>query len=164
MSGGETTQILGWVDRLRAGDASAMGELLVHFETRLIRLTRKMLRTFPAVRRWEQSDDVFQGAAMRLRRALKGLTPGSTREFFQLAALQVRRELLDLAAVYRHRGSPSRLGQVGPGRGSASKAAASEAVDDKEQQGDGETSQVPGQDVRERDAEMTAEVRRDRAR
>src|SRR5436305_11969042 len=86
MSPGETTQILDWVERLRVGDDSAMGELLVHFEARLCKLTRKMLRTFPAVRRWEQTDDVFQGAAMRLRRALKEVTPKSTREFFGLAA------------------------------------------------------------------------------
>jgi RNA polymerase sigma-70 factor (ECF subfamily) len=129
---GETTQILGWVDRLRAGDDSAMDELLVHFETRLIHLTQKLLRTFPAVRRWEQTDDVFQGAAMRLRRALKGITPGSTREFFRLATLQIRRELLDLAAVYRHRSSPSELGQVGSGSGAMNRTAASEPVDDRE--------------------------------
>src|SRR5262249_17464379 len=36
MSRGETTQILGWVERYRAGDDSAMNELLLHFEGRLI--------------------------------------------------------------------------------------------------------------------------------
>src|SRR5262249_49342963 len=131
-----TTRILGWVDRLRAGDGSAMDELLVHFETRLIGLTRKMLRTFPTVCRWEQTDDVFQGAAMRLRRALKGITPGSTRQFFQLAMLEISRALLDMAVVYRHHASPSRLGQVGPGGGATNGAAASEPVDDKEGPGE----------------------------
>ena len=78
MSTGETTQIVGWVERLRNGDDSAFDELLIHFEARLLRLTRKRLRAFPAVGRWEQTDDVFQAAAMRLRRALKGVTPRST--------------------------------------------------------------------------------------
>src|SRR5690242_5295106 len=115
MSRGETTQILDWAARLRDGDDSAMDELLIHFESRLCRLTRKMLRTFPAVRRWEQTDDVYQGAAIRLRRALKKVMPKNSREFFGLAALQVRRELLNMAAVYRHRLTPSELGLVSPG-------------------------------------------------
>ena len=45
----DTTAILGWVSRIQAGDDAAMGELLEHFQVRLIRLTRKMLRTFPGV-------------------------------------------------------------------------------------------------------------------
>ena len=92
MSRGETTLIAGWVERLTIGDDSALNELLIHFEARLLRLTRKRLKTIPAVRRWEQTDDVFQAAAMPLRNALKGVTPRSTREFIGLAALQVRRE------------------------------------------------------------------------
>jgi hypothetical protein len=116
MSRGETTQIVGWVERLKSGDDSAFNELLIHFEARLIRLTRKMLKAFPAVGRWEQTDDVFQAAAMRLHNALKDVTPRSTREFFGLAALQVRRELLNMNALYRYRLTPSQVGQTGPGR------------------------------------------------
>jgi hypothetical protein len=92
MNRGETTQVVAWVERLTIGDDSAFNELLIHFEARLLRLTRKRLKTFPAVRRWEQTDDVFQAAAIRLRNALKDVTPRSTRDFIGLAALQVRRE------------------------------------------------------------------------
>ena len=66
-----------------------------------------MLKSFPAVGRWEQTDDVFLLAAMRLRNALKDVTPRSTREFFGLAALQIRRELLNMTKTYRHRLTPS---------------------------------------------------------
>jgi RNA polymerase sigma-70 factor (ECF subfamily) len=105
---GETTRIQGWLERLRSGDESAMDELLVHFDRRLFRLTRMMLKSYPGVHRWEQTDDVFQQASLRLRRALLAVAPGNTREFLGLAALQVRRELLNMAEAYRGWESPSR--------------------------------------------------------
>ncbi len=91
------TQIQVCIDRLRLGDSSARDELLVHASERLVRLTRKMLRDFPGVRRWEQTDDVLQNAAMRLCRALTEVQPPTAADFFRLAAAQIRRELLDLA-------------------------------------------------------------------
>jgi RNA polymerase sigma factor (sigma-70 family) len=91
------TQIQGCIDRLRLGDSSARDELLVHASERLARLTRKMLRDFPGVRRWEQTDDVLQNAALRLCRALVEVQPPTVADFFRLAAAQIRRELLDMA-------------------------------------------------------------------
>jgi RNA polymerase sigma-70 factor (ECF subfamily) len=93
----QTLQIQGWVDRLRAGDESARGELLNCACERLTRLTRKMLKSFPRLKRWEQTDDVFQNAALRLHRALGEVRPPTAADFFRLAALNIRRELLDLA-------------------------------------------------------------------
>jgi RNA polymerase sigma factor (sigma-70 family) len=94
------TQIQGCIDRLRSGDKSARDELLVHASDRLTRLTRKMLRDFPGVHRWEQTDDVLQNAALRLCRALGEVQPTTAADFFRLAAAQIRRELLDLARRY----------------------------------------------------------------
>src|SRR4051794_19321915 len=90
--GSEATRIHGWIGRLRAGDDSAVGELLAHFEGRLTCLTRKMLGDFPGVRRWEQTGDVLQEATLRLQQALTSVKPGTSREFLGLAALQIRRE------------------------------------------------------------------------
>lgn len=56
-----------------------------------------MLRGYPVVRRWEQTDDVFQDAMIRLYKALVDVTPESLRHFYNLAGQQIRRELLDLA-------------------------------------------------------------------
>ena len=56
-----------------------------------------MLGDFPTVRRWEETDDVFQRTTIRLWESLKSVQPTNTRHFFNLAALQVRRELLELA-------------------------------------------------------------------
>jgi RNA polymerase sigma factor (sigma-70 family) len=83
-----------------AGDEASREQLFRHCCDRLERLARKMLSDFPSVRRWEQTDDVFQNAAMRLMRALREVKPESVRHFYALAATQIRRELIDLARHY----------------------------------------------------------------
>jgi RNA polymerase sigma-70 factor (ECF subfamily) len=95
-----TSQLVHWLDRIRAGDRAAADELFHHLDGRLERLARKMLRGFPAVRRWEGTGDVLQNASLRLLRALREVRPDSTTKFFGLAALQIRRELLDLKRHY----------------------------------------------------------------
>jgi RNA polymerase sigma-70 factor (ECF subfamily) len=95
-----TTQLQALLDE---GDDAAYGELLSIASTRLHKLARKMLRDFPRLRRWEQTDDVFQTAAMKLQRSLSEVKPESVRQFFGLAATQIRRTLIDLA---RHHYGP----------------------------------------------------------
>jgi RNA polymerase sigma-70 factor (ECF subfamily) len=92
-----STQIQACIDRLRSGDVLAREELLTTALDRLTRLTRKMLRDYPGVHRWEQTDDVLQNAALRLSRALREVQPPTVADFFRLAAVQIRRELIDLA-------------------------------------------------------------------
>src|SRR4051794_35267596 len=91
-----TVQFQQWLDGMRAGDRVARDELFHHVSKQLERLTRKMLKSYPGVQRWEQTDDVLQNALLRLWRALGEVRPASTRDFFALAATQIRRELLDL--------------------------------------------------------------------
>jgi RNA polymerase sigma factor (sigma-70 family) len=95
-----STLIQGCIDRLRLGDPAALNELLDHASERLTRLTRIMLRDFPGVHRWEQTDDVLQNAVVRLCRALGEVRPSTAADFFRLAAAQIRRELIDLARRY----------------------------------------------------------------
>jgi RNA polymerase sigma-70 factor (ECF subfamily) len=109
----KTAQLQGWLERMRAGDPSAREELLRRTCGRLERLAHKMLRRFPGVRRWADTDDVLQSALMRLLRSLEKIRPASTREFFGLAAEQIRRELLDLARHF--------YGPEGPGAHHASR-------------------------------------------
>src|SRR5262245_31807408 len=96
-----TTQLHGWLDRMRAGDLAARDELLRSLCGRLEQLAHKMLRRFPGVARWEQTGDVLQNALVRLFRALGQVRPASMRDFFGLASEQMRRELLDLARHYQ---------------------------------------------------------------
>jgi RNA polymerase sigma-70 factor (ECF subfamily) len=96
----QTLELQAHLDRMRAGDLAARDELFRLVCGRLERLTRKMLRGFPGVKRWAQTDDVLQSALVRLLRALKDVQPASMREFFALTTEQIRRELLDLARHY----------------------------------------------------------------
>ncbi|MBI2808294.1 MAG: sigma-70 family RNA polymerase sigma factor [Planctomycetes bacterium] len=86
--------------RAVAGDEAAVDALLRHSSERLTILTRHMLGDFQRVRRWAQTDDVMQSALVRLLGALRSVKPATPRDFFALAALQIRRELLDLARHY----------------------------------------------------------------
>jgi RNA polymerase sigma-70 factor (ECF subfamily) len=100
---GETTVL---VNRHRPGSPGAGDDLLVYACDRLRRLARRMLRCQnPDLRRWEQTDDVLQGALIRMRLALSRTTLDSSAHFWHLAALQVRRELHDL--LRHHRGPQS---------------------------------------------------------
>ncbi len=117
MSESLTVVLQGVLDRLKAGDISARNELINCACERLNRLVRKMLNDYRGVRRWEETGDVFQNAMLRLCRALSTVTPDSPRDFYRLAALQIRRELIDLA---RHH-----YGPMGGGANHASQAPAS---------------------------------------
>lgn len=103
----QTELIDGQLNRLRAGESGAVNELLDHAALRLQHLTRKMLADFGAVRRHEQTDDVLQNALLRLTRALRDAVPDDARHFFRLAALQIRRELIDLSRRYNGKGALS---------------------------------------------------------
>jgi RNA polymerase sigma factor (sigma-70 family) len=91
-----TAHLHGFLDRIRAGDAAALDELLKRVSGKLERLARKLLKHFPRVGRWAEFEDVLQSATLRLIRALYEVRPASMREFYGLAAVQIRRELLDL--------------------------------------------------------------------
>ena len=93
---GEETRLQALLDLAAQGDETAYDRLLSRASERLVTLTRRMLRNYPQLRRWEETDDVLQGAAIRLCRSLKRLQPDSPQRFFGLAAVEVRRTLLDL--------------------------------------------------------------------
>lgn len=97
---GHTLQLVGLLDLMRAGDLSARQRLIEHACGRLRGLARKMLHRYPKVQRWEQTDDVFVEAVTRLHRALETVQPESPRHFYNLAAAQIRRVLIDLSRRY----------------------------------------------------------------
>lgn len=102
-----TNDLQSCLNRLRDGDLSAREELLSQACERLSRLAQRMLRDNPRVGRWEECDDVLQNSLLRLHRVLEGIHPPTVRDFFRLAAMQIRRELIDLA---RHHFGPEGLG------------------------------------------------------
>ena len=102
-----STELTNKLDQLRSGELEARDALIEYTVERLRKLARKMLRGFPAVRRWSETDDVLQNAMIRLHRSLAAVAPSSSAEFFGLAATQIRRELLDLA---KHFHGPEGIG------------------------------------------------------
>jgi len=90
------------VNLLPEGGDEAKNKLISYASERLLRLARNMLKNYPGVRRWEQTDDIGQHALMRLHRALSEAKVLSSCHFWKLAALQIRRELIDMAR--RHQG------------------------------------------------------------
>ena len=93
-----------YLDRWQAGDRAAADELLNVAGKRLEKLARRMCKSFPNVRDWAETGDVLQNSLIRLLRTLQSMRPATTRDFFNLAAVHIRRELLDLARHYKGRG------------------------------------------------------------
>jgi RNA polymerase sigma factor (sigma-70 family) len=100
---GNTTQLQNLLDLATEGNDAAYDEIVNLAAQRLQRLTGKMLLSYPHLRRWEDTSDVFQTAAVRLHQSLSEVRPDSVRSFFGLAVTQIRRTLIDLA---RHHFGP----------------------------------------------------------
>lgn len=83
--------------RLTKGEDSAREQLLEICDSRLRELASRLLGKFAKVRRWDDTDDVAQGAALRLYRALQETVPASPRGLMGLMSVQIQRELIDLA-------------------------------------------------------------------
>lgn len=98
---GTTVRVQRWLDRLSQDDPRAQEELLHHSSRRFRALVAVMIRDFPRLMRWEEVDDVCQLAMLRLWRSLDEVRPTTVDHFFRLAAVQIRRELCDLARRYQ---------------------------------------------------------------
>lgn len=89
--------LAGCLDRLAAGDLAARDTIIELVGERLRILAHRMIARFPNVRRWEETDDLFQNAALRLHRSLGQMRLTEPRSVLAIAATELRRELLDLA-------------------------------------------------------------------
>jgi RNA polymerase sigma factor (sigma-70 family) len=91
------------LSRIAAGlddPAAARAEIFALAFERMQVLTARMIRGFPAVRRWDDTADIVQSAALRLHRSLADVELRDGRHLLRLMALQVRRELIDLTRKY----------------------------------------------------------------
>ncbi len=85
------------LDQLREGRASARNPLLEHSLKRCRLLARRMFHRQKDLRAISETDDVVQQAIVRLYRALSQVKPPTVRDYFGLAARQIRWVLQDLA-------------------------------------------------------------------
>ena len=97
---GHTTDLQNQLKRLCEGSPDSRRTIIDHCCDRLRNMAQRMLKRFPGVGRWSDTDDVLQQSLMRLHRALATVQPESPRKFYGLAAVQIRRELIDLARSY----------------------------------------------------------------
>jgi DNA-directed RNA polymerase specialized sigma24 family protein len=105
----ESEDFDGLVHQLAAADPetrrAARDRLLSSVIEHMRAVAHRMMRGFPQVRRWDETDDIVQGAALRLARALDSVALVDSRHLLGLIATQVRRELVDLARRYGGAGS-----------------------------------------------------------
>jgi len=103
-----TVQIQGALDRFVAGETQAKAELIRISEQRLLLLTRNLLRGFPRARELDDTTGVFSESYLRLHTALDEIRPTTVRQFLGLAALEIRRVLLDIVRKLSGRGNLKR--------------------------------------------------------
>lgn len=102
MSSATTTIVLQEIlERYLNGDGDAKGALIELAYSRLMVIARGLLTRFPSLRREEETAAVVNMAYNKISRALEDVRPATVRIFFGLAALQIRRNLLDLVRQYR---------------------------------------------------------------
>ena len=89
------------LNRIRAGDAASRNELFERTAKRLEKLAHQMFAGFPLARTEADTGDLLQMAVVRLLRVLKEFVPETPADMMRLAALQMRRELIDLSRRIR---------------------------------------------------------------
>jgi RNA polymerase sigma factor (sigma-70 family) len=93
---GTTTNLEIELRRLEEGHLESRRTIIEATCERLRRMAHRMMRRFPGIGRWSDTDDVLQNALIRLHRSLFVVRPESARKYYGLAAVELRRELLDL--------------------------------------------------------------------
>ncbi len=88
--------------RIQQGDRAALDELVRRSSLHFQALARRMLHRFPVVHGQVQTDDVVQGASLRLLNALGTVKFENTRHFFAVISRHIRFHLLDLAEKHNH--------------------------------------------------------------
>ncbi len=112
MTESTTVQIQGLLDRFIGGDEKAKGELIKVAEGRLLVLTRQLLKGFARGRDHDDTTGIFNEAYLRLHSSLDELKPTTVRQFFGLAALEIRRTLLDVVRKLTTRSKEKKQGRA----------------------------------------------------
>lgn len=94
------------------GNAAAKQELINRAHDRLLRVARQLLGSFSRLRVEEETAGVLNDAYLRLHTSLEEVKPATVREFMGLAALEIRRTLLDRIRRMEGRGQRTRPERV----------------------------------------------------
>jgi RNA polymerase sigma factor (sigma-70 family) len=125
MSPSQTARLQCLLDRLRQGDEAAGRELVGLAYERLRLLARRILRRqFPRFGGRHGTDSVLNATAVQLLRSLHQVRPKTCRDFFNFAAIQIRRVLLNIARRERDAAWDG-LPEEGDGQGGSAEPAGS---------------------------------------
>ena len=106
--GATTIAMQGKLDKVIQGDDRAKKELIDLAYERLLIVARKLLGSFVRVRVEEETAGVLSEAYFRLHSSLDDVKPQTVRQFMGLAALEIRRVLLDKIRQMDGRGKKKR--------------------------------------------------------
>jgi len=105
----ETIQLQRGIEQLNAGDPAVRGELLNAACGQLMRLTSQLREEFKRSDQGELPDvsleDLFAGVSTRLYETLFKVPIKDTRHFYQIASVEIRRELIDLCRTGKSSGN-----------------------------------------------------------
>lgn len=107
-----TLQIESLLKKLNAGDVEARTALISLAQDRLLLLTSRMLTGYPRGREHDDTTGIFNESYLRLHQALEEVKPTNVRQFLGLAALEIRRTLLDIIRKLTGRGKEKRKRNV----------------------------------------------------
>ena len=97
MDGDSSTRLKHLLDRLRAGDDTARGDVLSHTYERLRQIARRMFhRDFVRLQQAHESGSVAQEAVLCLQKALEKVHPASDVDYYRWAGHVIRRVLLEM--------------------------------------------------------------------
>lgn len=89
------------IDSLKAGNLAARESLINLTLDRLRFLTRKIFHAnFDRIRRWEETDDVFNTVILKLNKSLETNPPENSQHFYSTASTIIRNTLTDLSRRY----------------------------------------------------------------
>lgn len=113
-SGGTLFAIQDLLNSLQSGvDAESIKDQLIsRAYLRLQELAHRILYSYDREKLDEETDGLVAEAYLRLNRSLDDLKPETVRQFFGLAALQMRRHLLDKLRAIHGRGEQKRPGLI----------------------------------------------------
>jgi RNA polymerase sigma factor (sigma-70 family) len=82
--------------QFRNGDQDSKFQIVEFSFKRFKKLAKRMIASYPLLRSKADTDDLLQNFLIRLTKAIESIIPNSSVDFFQLASVLMRNELIDM--------------------------------------------------------------------
>lgn len=80
----------------KKGDEKSKIQIVEFSFKRFKKLAKRMIASYPLLRSKADTDDLLQNFLIRLTKAIESIIPNSSVDFFQLASVLMRNELIDM--------------------------------------------------------------------